>query len=77
MGECLYRYTPNGTYYARVEKEGKRFRRSSKTTGKTLARRKLADFQRNLARTLPRTDRFTAVPLVDLSPTSERTGGRS
>ena len=32
VGECLYRYTPNGTYYARLEKEGKEFRRSLKTT---------------------------------------------
>ncbi len=28
VGECLCRYTSNGTYYARVEKEGKEFRRA-------------------------------------------------
>ena len=28
MGACLCRCTPNGMYYARVEKEGKEFRRN-------------------------------------------------
>ena len=46
VGECLHGYTSNGTYYARVEKEGKEFRRSLRTDDRAAAKRKPADFQR-------------------------------
>ena len=66
VGECLYRYTPNGTYYARVEKEGKEFRRSLRTNDRALAKRKLADFQREIGRTLPGANRTTVAQLADM-----------
>jgi integrase len=65
VGECLYRYTSNGIYYARVEKEGKEFRRSLKTADRALAKRRLADFQREIGRTLPGANRITVAQLCD------------
>src|SRR4030095_11136393 len=32
VGECLYRYSSNGVYYARFESSGKEIRRSLRTT---------------------------------------------
>jgi len=46
VGECLYRYSSNGVYYARVRTDGKEVRRSLGTRDPALARRKLADFRR-------------------------------
>jgi hypothetical protein len=46
VGECLYRYSSNGVYYARIRTDGKELRRSLETTDPTMARRKLADFRR-------------------------------
>ena len=63
--ECLYRYTPNGVYYARVEKEGKEFRRSLRTNDRAVAKRKLADFQREIGRMLPGANRTTVAQLAD------------
>ncbi len=51
MGECLYRYSPTGGYYARIKASGKEIRRSLETTDREIAKRKLADFKRDLART--------------------------
>ena len=45
VGECLYRYSSNGVYYARIRVEGKEIKRSLETTDPALARRKLADFR--------------------------------
>ncbi len=42
VGECLYRYSSNGVYYARIKCAGKEIRRSLETTDKALARRNLA-----------------------------------
>ena len=67
MGECLHRYTSNGTYYACVQKEGKEFRRSLRTTDRAVARRKLADFQREIIYTLPGANRMMVAQLADLS----------
>ena len=53
VGECLYRYLPNGVYYARIKTEGKELRRSLETTDPALARRnlrKLRDEQREIDR---------------------------
>ena len=66
VGECLYRHTSNGTYYARVEKEGKEFRRSLRTNDRAVAKRKLADFQREIGRTLPGANRTTVAQLADM-----------
>src|SRR5882757_1118769 len=42
VGECLYRYTPNGVYYGRIKVDGKEIRRSLGTTDRDLAKRRLA-----------------------------------
>jgi integrase len=41
VGECLYRYSSNGVYYARIKHEGKEIRRSLCTTDRELAKREL------------------------------------
>ncbi len=47
---CLYRYSSNGVYYALAKHEGKQKRASLKTTDKAEAKRKLADFLRDLGK---------------------------
>lgn len=47
---CLYRYASNGVYYALVKHEGKQKRKSLQTTDKSVAKRKLADLQRDLGK---------------------------
>src|SRR6266705_3160454 len=42
VGECLYRYSSNGVYYARIKVRGKEIRRSLETTDRDLAKRRLA-----------------------------------
>jgi integrase len=46
VGECLYRYSSNGVYYARVKTGGKEIRRSLRTTDRDLARRNLAELKK-------------------------------
>lgn len=41
MAECLYRYSSNGVYYARIKAHGKEIRRSLGTTDRPLAQRRL------------------------------------
>jgi len=53
VGECLYRYSSNGVYYARIKCGGKEIRRSLETTDPYVAKRELArlkDEQRQLDR---------------------------
>jgi hypothetical protein len=53
VGECLYRYSSNGVYYARIKTGGKEIRRSLSTTYRDLAKRNLAklkDEQRQIDR---------------------------
>jgi integrase len=50
-GIGLYRYNPSGQYYARVRVGGRLYRRTLGTSDYQLARRKLADFRRDLGRT--------------------------
>jgi len=45
VGECLYRYSSNGVYYARIKHEGKEIRRSLRTTDRELAKRKLSELK--------------------------------
>src|SRR5438105_1794973 len=47
----LYRYDPTGGYFARVRFRGKLYRKKLETDNYELARRKLADFRRDLERT--------------------------
>jgi len=42
VGECLYRYSSNGVYYARFTTHGKQILRSLRTTDHDIARRNLA-----------------------------------
>jgi integrase len=42
VGECLYRYSSNGVYYARIKSGGKEIRRSLATTDRDTAKRELA-----------------------------------
>jgi integrase len=49
----LYRYSPSGTYHARVRHGGKLHRKSLGTIDYTYAKRLLAEFKRNLGRTDP------------------------
>jgi integrase len=42
VGECLYRYSSNGVYYARFKTHGKEILRSLGTTDRTIAQRNLA-----------------------------------
>lgn len=56
---CLYRYSSNGVYYALVKHEGKQKRASLETTDKTVAKRKLSDFQRDLGKVDPSVGRLT------------------
>jgi integrase len=42
VGECLYRYSSNGVYYARFESDGKEIRRSLRTTDRPSAQRAVA-----------------------------------
>lgn len=65
VGECLYRYSKNGVYYARFEARGKEIRRSLGTTDKPTAKRKLVDLQRSVARTTGEGDRLTLAQLCD------------
>jgi hypothetical protein len=53
VAECLYRYSSNGVYYARIKTDGKEIRRSLETTDRVLAKRRLAalrDEQRQIDR---------------------------
>jgi integrase len=45
VGECLYRYSSNGVYYARVKVDGKEIKRSLGTTDREIAKRHLAQFK--------------------------------
>ena len=65
VGECLYRYSKNGVYYARFEAKGKEIRRSLATTDKATAKRKLGDLQRSVARTTGEGDKLTLAQLCD------------
>jgi integrase len=65
VGECLYRYSSNGVYYARIKIEGKEIRRSLETTDRDLARRRLSalrDEQRQIDRSQ---GKFTLAELCD------------
>ena len=71
VGECLYRYVPTGTYYARIKLLGKEVRRSLDTTDRTdvgaarmtlanLCDRYLATVKNQSGKTLKRKDHIVA-----------------
>jgi integrase len=45
VGECLYRYSTSGTYFARIRVDGKEIKRSLATTDRAIAQRELARFK--------------------------------
>jgi integrase len=63
--ECLYRYRPNGKYYARFEVNGKEVRRSLGTTDRALAKRKVLSLKETAYRVDPAAERLTLIGLCD------------
>ena len=62
---CLYRYSTNDVYYALVTQKGRQHRKSLETTDKTVANRKLADFQRDLGKVDTSQGKLTLRSLCD------------
>jgi integrase len=65
VGECLYRYSSNGVYYARIKIDGKEIKRSLGTTDRTLARRKLSALKDELRQIDRSQGRVTLAELCD------------
>jgi integrase len=63
--ECLYRYSSNGVYYARLKSHGKEIRQSLKTTDKEIAKRALAKLQGDQAKIDPSAGKITLAALCD------------
>jgi integrase len=61
----LYRYIPNGRYFAQVRFKGKLHRNSLETTDLALAKRRLADFKRTLERTDPASGNKSFAAVLD------------
>lgn len=65
VGECLYRYTSNGVYYARIKVGGKEIRRSLETTDPALARRNLTKLRNEEAQIDRSKSKLTLKELCD------------
>jgi integrase len=65
VGECLYRYSSNGVYYARFESGGKEIRRSLRTTDRASAQRALAWFKEDRKQVDPAQGKITLAELCD------------
>jgi len=65
VGECLYRYSSNGVYYARFESSGKEIRRSLRTTDRTSAQRALAWLKQEREQIDPTQGKLTLAELCD------------
>jgi integrase len=65
VGECLYRYSRNGVYYARIKRAGKETKRSLRTTDRSLAQRRLRDFQDDQQQVDPSRGNLTFAQLCD------------
>ena len=65
VGECLYRYSSNGVYYARIKTSGKEIRRSLETTDPALARRNLRNLRNEQSRIDRSKNRLTLRELCD------------
>jgi integrase len=65
VGECLYRYSPNGVYYARFESNGKEIRRSLRTTDRASAQRALAWIKQEREQVDPAQGKLTLAELCD------------
>ena len=64
-GECLYRYSSNGVYYARFESGGKEIRRSLRTTDRASAQRALAWLKEEQKQVDPSQGKLTVAELCD------------
>ena len=65
VGECLYRYSSNGVYYARFESGGKEIRRSLRTTDRASAQRALAWLKQEREQVDPAQGKLTLAELCD------------
>ena len=65
VGECLYRYSSNGVYYARFESGGKEIRRSLRTTDRASAQRALAWLKEERKQVDPAQGKITLAELCD------------
>lgn len=65
VGECLYRYSSNGVYYARFESGGKEIRRSLRTTDRASAQRALAWLKQERKQVDPAQGKLTLGELCD------------
>src|SRR5207237_9808281 len=65
VGECLYRYSSNGVYYARFESSGKEIRRSLRTTDSTSAQRALTWLTQEQKQVDPAQGKLTLGELCD------------
>jgi integrase len=65
VGECLYRYSSNGVYYARFESGGKEIRRSLRTTDRASAQRALAWLKQEREQVDPAQGKLTLAELCE------------
>ena len=65
VGECLYRYSSNGVYYARFENGGKEIRRSLRTMDRASAQRALAWLKQEREQIDPAQGKLTLGELCD------------
>lgn len=65
VGECLYRYSSNGVYYARIKTSGKEIRRSLETTDREVAKRELARLKDELRQIDRSQGKLTLAELCD------------
>jgi integrase len=65
VGECLYRYSSNGVYYARFESGGKEIRRSLRTTDRASAQCALAWAKQERDQIDPAQGKLTLAELCD------------
>src|SRR5262245_29630574 len=66
VGECLWRNTTSGIYYAFVKRRGKQFHHSLKTTDRALAERRLTKLRHRVG-TLGRTKEATNITFATLA----------
>jgi integrase len=65
VGECLYRYSPNGVYYGRIKRGGKETKRSLRTNDRALAQRRLRGFRDEQRQIDPSRGNLTLAQLCD------------
>jgi integrase len=65
VGECLYRYSRNGVYYARIKRGGKESKRSLRTNDRALAQRRLRDLREDEQHIDPSRGNLTLAQLCD------------